>query len=72
MGRQTAAGIGLSSLVSGAREVARENTQGSLYVEVECVVPINFTRQLKKSCRMFPAWVCGCPPPIKSLPRVED
>jgi len=55
VGQPPAAGIGLSSRVRGAREVARGITQGSLYIEVECVVPINFTRQLKKRCRMLPA-----------------
>ena len=59
MGRSPAAGIGLSSRMSGAREVARGITQGSLYIEVECVVPINFTRQMKKRCRMLPAMGLG-------------
>ena len=55
MGWPPDAGIGLSSRVSGAREVARGNAQGSLYVEVDCIVPINLTRLLKKRCRILPA-----------------
>jgi hypothetical protein len=72
MGRQTAAGISLSSYVSDAREVAGGNAQGSLYVEVECIVPINFMRQLKKRCRMLPAVDLGVPPIVKSPPSVGD
>lgn len=46
--------------MSGVREVAKGNAQGSLYVEVECVVPINYTRQLKKEVQdAFCRWSGG-------------
>ena len=70
MGWQTAAGIGLSSRVRVAREAARRNAQGSLYVKVECVVPINFTGQLKKRCRILSAGGLGVSPSFKKSPKI--
>ncbi len=70
MGWQTAAGIGLSSRVSDVREVARGNAQGSLYVEVECVVTINFARQLKKEVQdAFCRGSGGCLLQMKKSPQ---
>ena len=61
-----AAGIGMSD----AREVARRNAQGSLCVEVECVLLIAFTRLLKKRCRILPAGGLGCPPAYIKSPKI--